>query len=108
MTIVPGFNQYLSFYKVVVPSGYDFDYVSIMIKHSSKDSFRINGTVITTADIVFEEDVPVGNLTYNVRTIHVPAGELTAYTVDDEKFGLMFVGVSIYKAYGFSGNSLLL
>lgn len=108
MTIVPGLNQYRSFYKVVVPSGYDFDYVSIMIKHSSKDSLRINGTVITTADIVFEEDVPVGNLTYNVRTIHVPAGELTAYTVDDEKFGLMFVGVSIYKAYGFSGNSLLL
>lgn len=108
MTIVPGFNQYLSFYKIVVPSGYDFDYVSIMIKHSSKDSFRINGTVITPADIVFEEDVPVGNLTYNVRTIQVPAGELTAYTVDEEKFGLMFAGVSHDEAYGFSGNSLLL
>lgn len=108
MTIVPGFNQYLSFYKIVVPSGYDFDYVSIMIKHSSKDSFRINGTVITTADIVFEEEVPVGNLTYNVRTIQVPAGELTAYTVDEEKFGLMFAGVSHDEAYGFSGNSLLL
>lgn len=108
MTIVPGFNQYLSFYKVVVPSGYDFDYVSIMIKHSFKNSFRINGTVITTADIVFEEDVKAGNLTYNVRTIKVPSGELTAYTVDEEKFGLMFAGISRYEAYGFSGNSLLL
>lgn len=108
MTIVPGFNQYLSFYKIVVPSGYDFDYVSIMIKHSFKNSFRINGTVITTADIVFEEDVEAGNLTYNVRTIKVPSGELTAYTVDEEKFGLIFAGVSYYEAYGFSGNSLLL
>lgn len=108
MTIVPGFNQYLSFYKIVVPSGYDFDYVSIMIKHSSKDSFRINGTVIKTADIVFEEDVTAGNLTFNVRSIQVPAGELTAYTVDEEKFGLMFAGVSYSKAYGFSGNLLLL
>lgn len=108
MTIVPGLNQYLNFYKIVVPSGYDFDYVSIMIKHSFKNSFRINGTVITTADIVFEEDVTAGNLTYNVRTIKVPSGELTAYTVDEEKFGLMFAGVSRYKAYGFSGNSLLL
>lgn len=108
MTIVPGFNQYLSFYKIVVPSGYDFDYVSIIIKHSFKNSFRINGTVITTADIVFEEDVKAGNLTYNVRTIKVLSGELTAYTVDEEKFGLMFAGVSHYEAYGFSGNSLLL
>lgn len=108
MTIVPGFNQYLSYYKIVVPSGYDFDYVSIMIKHSFKDSFRINGTMIKAANIVFEEDVTAGNLTYNVRTIQVPAGELTAYTVDEEKFGLMFAGVSYYEAYGFSGNSLLL
>lgn len=108
MTIVPGVNQYLSFYKIVVPSGYDFDYVSIMIKHSFKNSFRINGTVITTADSVFEEDVEAGNLTYNVRTIKVPSGELTAYTVEEEKFGLMFAGVSYYEAYGFSGNSLLL
>lgn len=108
MTIVPGFNQYLSYYKIVVPSGYDFDYVSIMIKHSFKDSFRINGTVIKATDIVFEEDVTTGNVTYNVRTIQVPAGELTAYTVDEEKFGLMFAGVSSYEAYGFSGNSLLL
>lgn len=108
MTIVPGFNQYLSYYKIVVPSGYDFDYVSIMIKHSFKDSFRINGIMIKAADIVFEEDVAAGNLRYNVRTIRVSAGELTAYTVDEEKFGLMFAGVSYYEAYGFSGNSLLL
>lgn len=108
MTIVPGFNQYLSYYKIVVPSGYDFDYVSIIIKHYFKDSFRINGTMIKAADIVFEEDVTAGSLTYNVRTIQVPAGELTAYTVDEEKFGLMFAGVSLYEAYGFSGNSLLL
>lgn len=108
MTIVPGFNQYLSFYKIVVPSGYDFDYVSIMIKHSFKDSFRINGRVIEPADIVFEENITAANLIYNVRTIQVSAGELTAYTVDDKKFGLMFAGVSYYEAYGFSGNSLLL
>lgn len=79
-----------------------------MIKHSFKDSFRINGTVIKTADIVFEEDVTAGNLTFNVRTIQVPAGELTAYTVDEEKFGLLFSGVSYSNAYGFSGNVLLL
>lgn len=31
MTIVPGLNQYLDYYKIVVPAGYDHNYVSIMI-----------------------------------------------------------------------------
>lgn len=46
-----------------------------------------------------------GNLTYNVRTIQVSEGELTAYTVDDENVGVLFTGVSYREAYGFSGNS---
>lgn len=32
MTIVPGINQYLDYYKIVIPSGFDRNYVSIMIK----------------------------------------------------------------------------
>lgn len=107
MTIVPGLNQYLDYYKIVVPSGYTHNYVSIMITNSSKDSFRINGTMIKTRDIVFEENVSTGNVTYNVKSIRVAEGELTASTVDGERFGLMFAGVTDYEAYGFSGNSLL-
>ena len=29
---------------------------------------------------------------------------MTASTVDGERFGLMFVGVTYFKAYGFPGN----
>lgn len=107
MTIVTGISQYLDYYKIVVPSGYDHNYVSIMMKYSSKYSFRINGTVINTNDIVFEENVSAGNVRYNVRSIRVVEGELTASTVNGERFGLMFAGVTDYEAYGFSGNSML-
>lgn len=107
MTIVPGLNQYLDYYKIVVPVGYDHNYVSIMIKNSSKDSFRINSTTINTSDVVFEENVSAGNVVYNVRSIRVAEGELTASTVNGERFGLMAAGVFGHLAYGFSGNSLL-
>nr|XP_034319324.1 uncharacterized protein LOC105340230 [Crassostrea gigas] len=108
MTIVPGLNQYLDYYKIVVPAGYDHNYVSIMIESSEKESLRINGALINTGDIVFEEGVSAGNDTYNVRSICVPEGELTASTVNGQRFGLMFAGITDYEAYGFSGNSMLL
>ena len=108
MTIVPGINQYLDYYKIVVPTGYDHNYVSIMIKHAAKDSFRINGSTINRYPVKFEGNVSVGNIKYNVRTVQVTDGELTASTVDGERFGLMFTGVTIDEAYGFSGNSMLL
>lgn len=108
MTIVPGINQYLDYYKIVVPLGYDQNYVSVMIKGSSKDSFRVNGTVIEKNDVDFEENVLVRNITYNVRSIRVAEGELTASTLNGDRFGLIFAGVTEYEAYGFSGNSLLL
>lgn len=107
MTIVPGLNQYLDYYKIVLPSAYNHNYVSIIITESSKDSFRINSTHINTSDVVFEQNVSAGNVTYNVRSIRVAEGELTASTVNGERFGLMISGVSPYVAYGFSGNSLL-
>nr|XP_022312564.1 IgGFc-binding protein-like isoform X2 [Crassostrea virginica] len=108
MTIIPGLNQYLDYYKIVVPAGYVNNYVSIMIKQPSRNSFRINGTMINTHSVVFESNVFVGNGTYNVRSIRVTEGELTASTVDGERFELMFAGVTDYEAYGFSGNSMLL
>ncbi|XP_078330725.1 uncharacterized protein LOC144624693 [Crassostrea virginica] len=107
MTIVPGVNQYLNYYKIVVPTGYTNSYVSIMIKFSSKEFLRINGTEITTEDIVFENKLFANTFTYNVRVIKVTEGELTASTVDGERFGLICTSVAYYEAYGFSGNSLL-
>lgn len=108
MTIIPGLTQYLDYYKIVVPSGYDHNYVSILMKHFSKDSLRINSSVINAGDVVFEENVSYGNVTHNVRPIRVVERELTASTVNGERFCLVFAGVTYYEAYGFSANSMLL
>ena len=108
MTIVPGINQYLDYYKIVVPTGYDHNYVSIMIKHAAKDSFRINGSTTNKYPVKFEGNVTVGNIKYYVRTLQVTDGELTASTVDGERFGLMVTGRKNQEAYGFSGNSALI
>lgn len=78
-----------------------------MIKEFSLEFFRINSTVINICDIMFEKNVLAGNITYNVRTIRVAEGVLTARTLDGEKFGMVFLGVQIANAYNFSGNFLL-
>lgn len=93
MTIVSGINQYLDYYRIVVPSGYDRNYVSIMIKDGSQDSFCLNNMLINTSDIVFQKNVPVGNVIYNVKTIRVVEGEVTVSTFNGERFGLIFTGM---------------
>lgn len=107
MTIVQGIKQYLNYYKVVIPTGYVNNFVSLIIKESSQDFIRINSSVITACNIVFEENVLVSSNTYNVKSVQVPEGELTAFTLNGEVFGMVFTGVKKHEAYGFSGNILL-
>lgn len=107
ITIIQGINQYISYFKTVIPAGYINNYASIMIKKSSQDFIHINNKKINASEVVFEENVVVGITTYSVRLIRVPAGELTAFTLDGERFGIIFTGVSKNEAYGFSGNILL-
>lgn len=94
MTIVPEINQYLDYYRIVVPSGYDRNYVTILIKDGSQDSFCPNNILINTSDIVFQKNLSVGKVIYNVKTIRVVKGEGTASTLNGERFGLMFAGVA--------------
>lgn len=68
----------------------------------------MNGSAISERDVVFEKNVVMKNTVYNVRSIKVVEGELTASSDNGEPFGLMFAGTKKYEAYGFSGNSLLL
>nr|XP_022310499.1 IgGFc-binding protein-like isoform X3 [Crassostrea virginica] len=107
MTIVPGIHQYLDYYKIVVPPGYNHNYVSIMMKQFSTKFLRINGNVLNVKDMFFEENVVVGQETYTVRSINLIEGEISVYSTQGDRFGLMFAGVTDYEAYGFSGNSLL-
>uniref|UniRef100_A0A8W8P3W0 IgGFc-binding protein N-terminal domain-containing protein n=1 Tax=Magallana gigas TaxID=29159 RepID=A0A8W8P3W0_MAGGI len=107
MTIVPGINQYLNYYKIPIPTGYVHNVVSFMIKESSKAFIRINNAILNAADIVFEDSLLAGNITYSVVSILVTQGEFKAFTSDGERFGVMVSGIKKREAYGFSGNSLL-
>lgn len=40
------------------------------------------------------ENISTGNVTYNVRSMRVVEGELTASTVNGERLSLMITGVS--------------
>lgn len=106
MTNVPGLHQYIDYYKTIVPYGFNYSYVTVIMKQSFKDSIRINNTAINASNVVFEENVSAMKLAYNVRSVQVEAGEVTVFTVGGEQFGLMFSGVKAWAAYGFSAFNL--
>lgn len=89
MTVVPGINQYIINYKTVVASGFNYIYTTIMMKQSLKNSIRINSRVINESNIVYEENVPVTNITYSVRFVKVTERELTVSTVNGEHLRLI-------------------
>lgn len=64
-----------------------------MIKEFFLNFFWINSIVINICDIVFEENVLVGNVIYNVRIIWVVEGVFIVWILDGEKFGMIFLGV---------------
>lgn len=108
MTIIPGLNQYLDYYKIIVPTGYERNYISFMMRSSSEDSMRINGISTNKTDVVFEEIIMADNVYYSVKLIRVSEGELSVFTTNGERFGLISSGVKIREAYAFSGNAVLL
>lgn len=108
MTIIPGLNQYLDYYKIIVPTGYERNYISFMMRSSSEDSMRINGISTNKTDVVFEEIIMADNVYYSVKLIRVSEGELSVFTTNGERFGLIASGVKIREAYAFSGNAVLL
>lgn len=63
MTIIQGFNQYLNCYKEVIPN----KYVNIFI-FMIKVFNCMTSSLKTACNIVFEENVSVGSVTYSVKS----------------------------------------
>jgi hypothetical protein len=106
-TVVPGVNQYLPMYKIVVPSGWDNNYIALMIRKSAVDGLRVNGQSTDNITVVHSEYVPLGDVEYSVITAKVTEGELIAESIDDTPFGLMVYGHRGDAGYGFAGNVVL-
>jgi hypothetical protein len=106
-TVVPGVNQYLRRYKVVIPVGWEKHYITITIRRSALAGLRANKQMIDTNTILYEENVFVDDQEYMVIIAEVTAGELTLESMDDTPFGLMVYGSRGSAVYSFAGNVIL-
>uniref|UniRef100_A0A8W8P3S9 IgGFc-binding protein N-terminal domain-containing protein n=1 Tax=Magallana gigas TaxID=29159 RepID=A0A8W8P3S9_MAGGI len=105
MVIVPGFYQYQNYYKIIVPFGYDYSYITVIMKQSDS-ILLLNGYTVATSKILYQE-ILYYSIHFKVMIIRVLAGELTVTTTKSENFGLMCAGMKIFQSFAFSGNSVL-
>jgi hypothetical protein len=106
-TIVPGLHQYLPRYKIVIPTGYNTNYIAVMITASAVDGLRTDCESIDPNTVRFQKSVFVDDVEYSVIVAEVIEGELTLETIDDTPFGLMVYGHRERGGYGFAGNVIL-
>ncbi|XP_048751525.2 uncharacterized protein LOC125663269 [Ostrea edulis] len=106
-TVVPGVNQYLPRYKVIIQNGWNANHIAIMIRKSAVGGLRVKEQSIDANAIRFEKNVFVEDLEYSVIIAEVAEGELTVDTVDETPFGLMVYGNRAAAGYGFAGNVVL-
>jgi hypothetical protein len=106
-TVVPGVNQYLPRYKIVIPTGYNTNYIAVMIKASAVGELQANCKFIDRNTVRFQENVYVDDIQYTVIVAEVPSGELTLESIDNTPFGLMVYGHRKGGGYGFAGNVIL-
>ncbi|XP_056003627.1 uncharacterized protein LOC130049710 [Ostrea edulis] len=107
LTVVPGVNQYLPWYKVVVPSGWNTNYIAVMMRKSAVSGLRANKQPIKANTIRFEKNIAIEDLEYSVIIAEIAEGELTLDTIDNTPFGLMVYGNRAGAGYGFAGNVVL-
>ncbi|XP_061196026.1 IgGFc-binding protein-like [Saccostrea echinata] len=103
IAIVPGINQYLTRYKVLVAEGYPISNVAIMIETEAKTDLLLNNQPIENYTIFYEKQVHVGCISYAIIIVEFKGGQLI---VESEKtpFGLMVYGQNTYDGHGFAGN----
>ncbi|XP_062618015.1 IgGFc-binding protein-like [Saccostrea cucullata] len=106
MTVIPGINQYLSYYKIPVPEGYTENFICVIIPQISLYNLRINGNSFNKFKTVFQSSIVLENI-FSVFTIQVERGIFILSTTDNSKFGLIVYGHRYSDGYGFAGNFLL-
>lgn len=107
MTVIPGINQYLDYYKIVVPDQYRDNYLCVIIPTGSLNNLYINQIPVSQFDAVYQRSVISSGKSFYVRTIPVKEGVYTLRTTDQEPFGLIVYGHRNNDGYGFAGNFVL-
>jgi hypothetical protein len=102
MTVIPGVHQYLSYYMVMVPDGYDENFLCVIMPSGSVTSLRINGQTVDHYQTVYQSSVVVEE-NFQVFTVKVQSGNFKL-TSDGSRFGLLVYGHRKHDGYGFAGN----
>lgn len=107
MTVIPGINQYLDYYKVVIPNDYSDNYLCVIIPTGSINNLHINQLPIDTFNSVYQWSTVLSGKSFSVRTIRVLKDAYTLQTTNQEPFGLIVYGYRDHDGYGFAGNFVL-
>ncbi|XP_062591586.1 IgGFc-binding protein-like, partial [Saccostrea cucullata] len=106
MTVVPGIHQYLDYYKVIVPAGYDENFICVIIPFQSLNNLRINGFSVHHYTVVYQSSSTVVK-SFSIRTLKVKNGTIVLSTSDASQFGLIVYGHQYGDGYSFAGNFVL-
>lgn len=106
MTLVPGIHQYQFYYKIIIPTEWDENYISIIIQESAASSLRMNQRRINSMDRTLPKGIDVEGVKYVVIEVKVPWGVMT-FQSENAPFGLIAYGFDRdFNGYSFAGNVL--
>ncbi|XP_062617021.1 mucin-2-like [Saccostrea cucullata] len=103
MTVVPGIHQYLDYYKVTVPEGYEENFICVIIPSESLNNLRMNGFSASHYTSVYQSALTLTKQ-FSIRTFKVLSGTFVLSTIDASQFGLIVYGHRDADGYGFAGN----
>lgn len=104
MSIVPGLNQYLSQYYILVPTGYTKNFLSVILKAAARSKLLIDGKPFSGKSIISEIKVTAWREDHTVLVLQVSPGGHRLETTDGSRFGLMVHGQSDGDNYGYAAN----
>ncbi|XP_062587885.1 uncharacterized protein LOC134249571 [Saccostrea cucullata] len=103
MTVVPGIHQYLDYYKIIVPEGYQENFICVIVQSQSLNNLRINGFSASHYTSVYQAAVTLTKH-FSIRIFKIQSGTFVLSTTDASQFGLIVNGHRINDGYGFAGN----
>lgn len=107
MTVLPGINHYLDYYKILVPQRYRDNFICVIIPIHSLDNLKINNLSVTKFDTVSQNLERSSGITYYIFTLRITHGVYVLTTTDNMGFGLLVYGHRHNDGYGYSGNFVL-
>ncbi|XP_062616364.1 IgGFc-binding protein-like [Saccostrea cucullata] len=107
MITIPGINQYLNEYNLIVPGNFNFSFATFILKNSFPEYLEINETNPYESQTCNFSTISVGEFFYSVWTLSVPSGVMKVRTTYGSPFGVIIYGLRDNDGHGYAGNAIL-